>query len=218
MSDLPADQREPSTPRPRREHPTRLLLIETARSLLSKHPVFSITAEMVLTASGVSKGSLYHHFEDFDDLMGTAMVRGFSEVIQQNIAIARAAFEQCDSAGSLQSMFRQVTRATQPPELPLRRLERIQLIAFSRSNPRHRRMLAKEQSRLTDAFEELFARGQDNGWLNRDFAPRAGAVLIQTDTIGRIVDDIVSDPVEDESWFGLIDLLTSRVFAPPTPG
>lgn len=48
---------------PRPEHPTRLYLIQTVEELLTTRPIYEVGSELVLAASGVSKGSLYHHFE-----------------------------------------------------------------------------------------------------------------------------------------------------------
>jgi AcrR family transcriptional regulator len=197
-----------------REHPTRKRLVDTVLELFEVHPHGSVTADMVLSASGVSKGSLYHHFEDFDDLLGTAMAREFSRAVQDTIDQARIGFASCESSDGLQGLIRELHRYSQTPLMKRRRLERIRLIVFSQGQPRLRALLAAEQTRLTDAFEELFATARANGWIRQDIAPRAAAVLVQAYTIGRLVDDIAESPLDDEAWFRMVDLLAERVFGP----
>lgn len=210
VSDAPGTGRR----RRKREHPTRTRLIETTRALLAQNAAENLTSDMVLEASGISKGSLYHHFEDFNDLIGTVMVREFSQAVQATIDAARTGFAQCDSAHALQSLIRQLTRLSQQPAMRERRMHRIRLILFAQANPRHKALLAAEQGRLTAALSELFSHAQDRGWINRRFTPGAAATLIQAYSTGRIVDDITEAPQPDEAWFEIIDLLTSRVFAP----
>ena len=55
-------------------HPTKRALITTVLEQLKTLKPSEITSESVLDKSGISKGSLYHHFEDFDDLIETAQV------------------------------------------------------------------------------------------------------------------------------------------------
>ena len=51
-----------------RTHPTKAKLIETVVELLDQHPVEAITLDQILEMSKISKGSMYHHFADFDDI------------------------------------------------------------------------------------------------------------------------------------------------------
>lgn len=197
----------------RPEHPTRTALIETARRLLSTHALLNVTADMVLELSGISKGSLYHHFEDFEDLIGTAMVREFSDTVQRNIELSRDGLARCDSAESIQTLIRAIMRELRTPAMKRHRHDRVSLIAFCHGNPKLQQMLAAEQARLTGALTDLFAEAQDRGWISREFQPNAAAVLIQACGIGQIVDDITPEPLDDEAWFRILDALTARVLA-----
>ncbi|MFZ9750906.1 MAG: TetR/AcrR family transcriptional regulator, partial [Candidatus Nanopelagicales bacterium] len=58
-------------------HPTRQKLIETTVSLLDTLRPAEITVEMILQQSGISKGSLYHHFEDVEELFEAAEISRF---------------------------------------------------------------------------------------------------------------------------------------------
>lgn len=208
-------RRKPTDPEDAgREHPTRTLLVDTARSLLADNAADTITADMVVSTSGVSKGSLYHFFEDLDDLLGTAMVREFSMVVRRNTAMAREAMARCDSTGSLQAVFDTIARDVRTLAVRRNRMNRINLVAFSRGHEKFQRLLAAEQSRLTGAAAELFALAQQRGWLRDDFDPRAGAVLFQACHFGQVVDEITDEPLADEVWLRMMDTFIRRVFVP----
>ena len=51
-------------------HPTKSKLVETATRLLKTHKPSEISVDLVLSESKISKGSLYHHFADLDELIG----------------------------------------------------------------------------------------------------------------------------------------------------
>lgn len=197
-----------------REHPTRTLLIETVRGLLAEHAPHTITAELVLTTSGVSKGSLYHFFEDLEDLIGTAMVREFASASRANIAFAREGLARCDSPASALTLIGDITRRIRANPLHRHRLNRVSLIGFSRGSEKLQRMLAAEQTRLTDAIADTLAQAQQRGWLDKGFDPRAGAVLFQSISFGQIVDEISDNPLGDDEWNAIVDRLMSGVFAP----
>ena len=49
-------------------HPTKQTLIDTVLALMEKKSIEQISSDEVLEISNISKGSLYHHFEDFPEL------------------------------------------------------------------------------------------------------------------------------------------------------
>jgi CDGSH-type Zn-finger protein len=69
-----------------RLHPTKEELIKYCRwfcwILLT---LDEITSENVLDISGISRGSLYHHFEDFSELLELAQVRRFASYVNKSI-------------------------------------------------------------------------------------------------------------------------------------
>ena len=62
-------------------HPTKAVLVRTVVQLLDTQLPTEIHADDVLEISGISKGSLYHHFEDLGELVETAQVLRYSKWI-----------------------------------------------------------------------------------------------------------------------------------------
>jgi AcrR family transcriptional regulator len=69
------------------EHPTRARLLETTIKLLEQQSPDEVQVDSILRASGVSKGSLYHHFEDGRALIDEALLRKFSSGVDEHAGI-----------------------------------------------------------------------------------------------------------------------------------
>jgi AcrR family transcriptional regulator len=57
--------------------------------------------EMVLDRSNISKGSLYHHFEDIYHLLEAAMISRFARYVDTNIASLRSLLETATTSETL---------------------------------------------------------------------------------------------------------------------
>lgn len=193
-------------------HKTKALLIQTTVDLIDERGAETLQVEEVLLASGVSRGSLYHHFEDFYELIEVATAERFSASVDRSIAAITRMLDQATSREECLSGLRQITEQTQARNLESIRFERARALGLAGTNDRFRRILGVQEQRVTDALADLFRRAQVNGWMNSEFDPHAAAVLIQAYTLGRIVDDISPVQMEQEAWVDLITRLIERVF------
>ena len=74
-------------------HPTKRALVATVLEFLKDTKPSDLTSEAILAKSGISKGSLYHHFEDFDDLIETAEVIKYAAYVDQSIHLLTKVFQ-----------------------------------------------------------------------------------------------------------------------------
>lgn len=193
-------------------HPTYERLVETVTMLLEMHLPENITTDMVLKHSGISRGSLYHHFEDLTDLLETCLVRAFASQVDYNIDMMRNLLLKSTTAADFFEATQQFNAATQASERREGRFERIRLIGFACKNHRMAKKLAKEQDRLTAGYVDLFKSAQEKGWISATLDPHAAAILIQAYTLGRVVDDVAESHVDPAAWEGLIMQVVQRVF------
>lgn len=196
---------------PRAVHPTHERLRTTALDLLSRHELEDISTDMILQTSGVSKGSLYHHFEDLADLLETALVHRFTQSVDESIALAGKLLAGAPDAAGFRAAMVDYHRFNHAPERRRHRIERARLLGLSHNNPRFARRLGEQQSRLTAAFADLCREAQSRGWMASDFDPMAAAVLLQAYTLGRVIDDIASEQMDDAAWDRLIMKLVENV-------
>lgn len=185
-------------------HPTRDRLIATMVELLDGSDPEHITADQVLSASGVSKGSLYHHFEDFENLLEAALIARFSVNVDTSIDALAQLLGTVNSREDLLTALRVINTYNQAQERASFRLERARAAGLTYSSPRFHTALGAEQLRLTEAFTDLFIEAQNKGWMSENVDARAAAVFVQAYTVGRIIDDISPEKVDPEAWNNLV--------------
>jgi len=197
-------------------HPTKRILLDTAIALLDELPSDKVTSEIVLERSGISKGSLYHHFPDFGHLIDDAEVVRFGRYVDGSIDVLTAVIRQSHTAGELVSALKDVTRSTQSPGRLENRKARIYLLGMATQRPHLQELLGKEQQRLTEGLADLFREVQLRGWFRAELDPMAGALLVQTYSLGLWLDDITPEPVNQAAWIALIDELIERLLLKDT--
>lgn len=200
-------------------HPTRQKLIEAAAELMQDHAPEAITTDMVLAHSGISKGSLYHHFEDLADLVETVLITQFSKIVDENAVFLRETIENAQSSGEILAKLRSLTETLQAADRRSARVNRARLIVFSHDNPRLAKKLADEQNRLTSAYRDTIKLGIRRGLVRPDINPFAMAVFIQSFTLGKLIDDIAHDHVPQAAWVDLVmNVIDELVLMPSAAG
>lgn len=192
-------------------HPTRERLIATMVELLDGDDPEHVTADQVLQQSGISKGSLYHHFEDYEDLVEAALVYRFSRTVDDSIALLTNVVTDSQTQEDVVTKLREFNSFVHDPSRRQYRLERARAAGMAFSSPRFEQVLGEEQERLTFAFMDLIREAQNRGWFRKELDPLATAVFIQAYTIGRLVDDISPQKVSPQEWNNIVDEVLTRV-------
>ena len=189
-------------------HPTKARLIETTSQMLDGADPQHIRIDDVLATSGVAKGSLYHHFEDFPELLEVTLVFRFGRSVDSTTAIMNDYALASTTKDEFWERMHEVTLLTQNPQLAHRRAERARTIGMAGSSDRLRASLAVEQERLTASIVDLIRAAQSKSWVNPSVDPLALALFIQAYTLGRAVDDVALTHIDSEVWNGFIRMVT----------
>jgi len=183
-------------------HPTKEKLIATMVSLMDNHALSNIQVDDVLRESNISKGSLYHHFENFEELTEAALTSRFASSVDLSIQMVGEAIADAENADDFVERMIQITTFTQGPERAKFRLERARVIGLSVNSPNLRLALELEQDRLTNAMADVVREAQEKGWVSKAFDPKTIAVFMQAYTLGRVIDDVASadEHIDAKDW------------------
>lgn len=195
-------------------HPTRALIVDTAASIMKEKGVGALHIDDVLEQTGLTRGALYHHFKNVDDLIESALLVTYAEGIDANIGFVRRAlgsstnFEQFREAVLQANVF----YAENVELLAVRKL-RAHAMAVTATASELSTALAREQQRMTDEYIEVISEAQKKGWVQNSIDPRALGTFIQAYSFGVIVDDVAEEHVDRKVWADLIkDFFEKCVF------
>ena len=197
-------------------HPTKEKLIETMISLMDEHALASILVDDVLRESNISKGSLYHHFENFDDLVEAALIARFAAGVDSSIYLVSEAVNGAKSSEELLEKIVLVTSATQGRTRSKFRLERARVIGLSVNSPKLLESLEREQYRLTTAMADIVREGQEKGWVSKAFDAKTIAVFLQAYTLGRVIDDVAGkeQQIDSNDWNNVVNAAIKALLTP----
>ena len=181
-------------------HPTKARLIETAAGILETQFPEAIQVDEILDKSGISKGSLYHHFEDLGELLEAAQVARYAAWVDRSISMIVPVLSNAKNRDDIVKGLRILTTYTQSSEYKSTRFARARTLANSENSDRFQKALGLEQERLTTALEDLVSEAKNKGLFKQDIDARIVAVFIQSYTLGKIVDDVVPSPMTQEKW------------------
>lgn len=186
-------------------HPTKTLLIETTVKLLDTQLPNEIAVDEILEKSGISKGSLYHHFEDLAELLEAAQVARYADWVDRSIDLIVKILTSAKSREDLYEGVKKMTSLTQSSTFKNFRYERARTIGNSQGHERFQSLLAAEQERLTSGLTDVIREVIEKGYFDKKLNPHVVAIFIQSYTLGKIVDDIVTNPVDSDEWDAFIN-------------
>ncbi len=191
-------------------HPTKTLLIETAVKLLDTQLPHEIAVDEILEKSGISKGSLYHHFEDLAELLEAAQVVRYADWVDRSIELIVSIISKAKTKEDLFAGVKRMTKLTQSAEFKNFRYERARTIGNSQGHERFQRLLAIEQERLTSGLTDVIREVIEKGFFDKKLNPQVLAIFIQSYTLGKIVDDVVTNPINPQEWDDFIDRMVYK--------
>jgi AcrR family transcriptional regulator len=191
---------------------TKEKLVATVLEMLESRPPEELRVEEVLEVSGISTGSLYHHFDDFGHLVETALIRRYIEILETAAELVEEVLDQLITGDDLKLAATGAVRRFAEFNTAEVRFERARILGMCDSHPRMRQALGEAQQAATDRITAIFeAEQQGSGRVNPNLDPGTLAVFIQSYALGRIVDDIVPNPMDQEQWLRLIETLMVNV-------
>lgn len=194
-------------------HPNARKLLDTAVELLEHTPIERVTLANVLKGSGVSNGSLYHHFEDFRDLVEWAVVVRFTKGLEDSLAAIAALLDSGDAA-EFRTRAEGVIRTFHDQNRRPYRMARFETLGALSGRPRLAERIGRAQFESTMKQAEYLAEFQRRGWMRTDFDPGAVSAFMTATFLGRVADDIAEEQVDPTQWSRVAMAAISAIMFP----
>lgn len=159
---------------------TRAMILDGARRVFAECGYDGATMDCIATAAGVTKGAVYHHFENKKELFWNLSEQRMAN--QANMANSAALTEGASAEQNLQALFTSVLEslAAEPGWTRLH----YELLSRTR-DPDTAELFQRQESFLTHMISADIEAGQKRGEFRSDIAPQAMAIVI-TAIIGRL--------------------------------
>lgn len=211
----------PSSPKAsaKKPNPTRKdsreQLVDAALDIILKHGIDGLRIEDVCERVGVTKGSLYWHFNDREGLIREAILEQLRRMSEEHMAAMNDAIT--SSTGTDQYLLRIVDAFVNPfdEEEVEQRWNRLEMMVSTRRDPSLRKMMAELQHREHLFMLEAVERAAQNGLLRGDVDPNAVAAALVAVSLGSInLSLLESNGPSREAWTNLMLFLVSQLFPP----
>ena len=184
----------------RRDHPTKVALLNAAIELIDQHGVNGFTVENLLEKSAISKGSLYHHYADFNSVIEAAQIARFAKYVDDDINAIMSVLQDSSSREDILNRIESVAKLVHHESRKSQRSDRAAILGLASRSEEFAQRLGAEQQRLTDALTDIVREGQNRGFISQDTDSRAFATFIQAYSLGKVLDDIVPEPLTQDAW------------------
>jgi AcrR family transcriptional regulator len=194
--------RAKSIPQPKqaRAKDTVSLVIAEANRAIETGGESSVRIQEISAKTGVSIGSIYHHFGDRDGLIRATYVHNFAANIQEDIARAKRFMDKMHSTQEIAEHYDEMLEFLVDHFKHVPADKRANIIGNTTGRPLLRAALAEVQHGLTEQLTEVMQLLQDRKMLKPHLSPRAAAVMVLGMLHGRIVAEIDTSPVSENDW------------------
>jgi AcrR family transcriptional regulator len=181
-------------------HPTAQKLVDTVIEMLKTTPYNSIKSENVLLRSGISRGPLYHHFANFEDLIETAQTQIFLGAVTVWVSALASAIKCSADADSAREQVRILVESESMKVTIQQLTQGIGIIHNASSIESLHQKLGKMQEKLTQEWMLVYQLCVDKGWADSTIDARAVAVVVQAAFSGRILDNLSTAQMKSNDW------------------
>lgn len=187
-------------PKQERAKDTVQLVIDATNRAIESGGESSVRIQELAAQTGVSIGSIYHHFGDRDGLIRATYVHNFASNIQQDIARAKRFMAKMHSTEEIARHYDEMLRFLVEHFKHVPADKRANIIGNTTGRPLLRAALAEVQHELTEQLTEVMELLQERKMLKPHLSPRAAAVMTLGMLHGRIIAEVDTSPVSDLEW------------------
>lgn len=196
-----------------RSSATRERVIEVVIALLEEGGEAAVRIEEVRQRSGVSIGSLYHHFTDRDGLIAAGQLRRFARFAEAEIAALSDIVREAADLEAFRTALRTLTLHTSSHLRTSTRWGRVAVLASTLGREELAGDVRAIQTRLTDELQAHVAQGQARGFFRSDLDARAIGTFVEAYSLGRVLNDVDERAVDDAEWERVVWVVIDALLA-----
>ncbi|MFM9037306.1 MAG: TetR/AcrR family transcriptional regulator [Actinomycetota bacterium] len=195
---------------------SRTLLIDAALEVIENEGVNALRLDGLAASVGVTKGSLYWHFKDRDDLIRAALQEQMRRLTESSMIAVSDALKQTRNPDEYFLRVQEILADPYNEAEVAQRWRRLELLVAARHDAELSSVMREIQVHGMTAYTQLMRDAQESGILRSDLDPAAVAVAINALAIGAnvIISTMGDDAPPRESWFVLMAFLHGAL-APP---
>jgi AcrR family transcriptional regulator len=179
---------------------TKNRLLNSTVKLIESLGIDQVTSTLVLSDSGVSKSSLYHFFDNFGDLVTEAQILQYKKMDQEHWKRLRSLASSSSTTTEFFSGFVSLIRSVEEQNDKNSRLQKINAIGKSINSVSLKTTLTGMEEMRLDELTQAFELAQAKGFIVSGYKPRTIALTLLSMVFGKILDDTLQDPMDDQEW------------------
>ena len=191
-------------------HPTAQKLVDAVIEMLEETSYNNIKSENVLARSGISRGPMYHHFENFDDLIETAQTQIYARYAGGAVVAIRSVIAKQIDPWIARNEIGTLLRIKANQSTKILRWQCLGVLHNAASVQNFRYKLWETQEAINQEWIKTYQICLERGWADPSLDPRVFAYMMQSFIMGRVYDDMAPMKIDQEDWvqmgFRLIDV------------
>lgn len=194
---------------------SRARLIDVTLRTILEQGVDAVRVDDIVAEVGVTKGSLYWHFEDRNALIKAALAEHIQRLNAETVSGVADAIGEGNTKDAYLTRIAPFIADPYNVDQVRERWGRLAILVEARNRPDLMEMMRDVQARNLEVFVELMSQAQQSGILRQDLDPRAVAVALNAMYLGSNIIDVLGDKAPTpEAWWSLISFFISALFPP----
>jgi AcrR family transcriptional regulator len=191
-----------TTPQPKqaRAHETIQLLIDATDKVIRSQGEAAVRIQDISAETGISIGSIYHHFGDRDGLIRATQVHQFADTVKTDMPRVKRFMEEMHSTQEIADRYDEMLRFVKSHFNHQSAIERIAVIGNTAGRPLMMNELISAQTDLIDSATEAITPLYERGLFKDHLTARSVSVIMLGMLMGRTVSELDANPVSEEAW------------------
>lgn len=191
-----------SVPKPKqqRARDTVAKLLEATDLAMREGGEAAVRIQEISAQTGISIGSIYHHFQDRDGLIRATYAYNYARVMEHDLPLVKHFMDKISSREQLIEREPEMVEFLHRHFKNQSALDRAAIVGTSAGRPLMQSELSRVQHGLNEGATEVMNIAAEHGILKEHLNPRAAAMVVLGLLLGRAVAELDTEPVSDDDW------------------